>query len=181
MSDKIDQYSVPGLANKIAAITGGSRGIGRSIAITMSRYGAHVAIIDIDEDEGNKTVREISDESGKAYFFKANVTVENDVIRCMESLCARLGGLDILVNNAGVTQKVTLDELTVQEWRKVIDINLTGTFICSKIAAGHIIKRGGGAIIMISSGSAITGTGGGAHYHRGDTGCFQTVSRHGYE
>ncbi|MBU4292931.1 MAG: SDR family oxidoreductase [Actinobacteria bacterium] len=88
----------------------------------------------------------------------------NDVERSFRIIVKKLGGLHILVNNAGITNNISMDNLTLEEWKKVIDVNLTGSFICSKIAAGFILKSGGGVIIMVSSGSSLTGSGGGAHY-----------------
>jgi 3-oxoacyl-[acyl-carrier protein] reductase len=159
-----NDYRIPELSGKVVALTGGSRGIGRSIALTMTRFGARVAVIDVDIEGGEKTAREVRERGGDASFFFGNVAKEKDMETCMSGIVTHYGGLDILVNNAGVTKKVSFEELTLQEWQKTIGINLTGAFICSKIAARFILKRGGGTITMISSGSAITGTGGGPHY-----------------
>lgn len=164
MNGELQQICLPGVAGKVVIITGGSRGIGRDIAFTMSQLGAKIAIIDIDEIEGDHTVKTIIDQGGEAGFFPADVADEQGIRHCMETIYARMGGLHVLVNNAGIMQKVSFEELTSVEWRKMIEINLTGTFICSKTAAKYLIASGGGSLIMISSGSALTGSGGGAHY-----------------
>jgi 3-oxoacyl-[acyl-carrier protein] reductase len=161
---ELQQTYLPGLEEKVVVVTGGSKGIGREIVLMMSQLGSKVAIIDVDEVEGKHTAQKITEQGAEAVFLHGNVADENDIRHCMETIYVRMGGLHILVNNAGIMQKIPFEELSVQQWKKLIDVNLTGTFICSKIAAKYLIASGGGALIMISSGSVITGTGGSPHY-----------------
>ena len=164
INDNINKYLLPGLEGKVAVITGGAKGIGKTISLTMARLGAKIAIIDISEDLGKKTVSEIINQGQDALFVKGDVSSVDDIEKSFKIIMKKLGGLHILVNNAGITSNVSMDNLSLEEWKRVIDVNLTGSFICSKVAYKYILKSGGGSIIMISSGSSLTGSGGGAHY-----------------
>lgn len=158
------QLALPGLKSKVAVVTGGGSGIGKTISLTLAALGIKIVIIDISEKTGRETSKEIIDKGGSSIFLKGDVTDEINIRGCMKAAVEKMGGIDILVNNAGIAKTIPLDELDLKEWKKVIEVNLTGPFICSKEAMGYILKRGGGTIIMVSSGSAITGSGGGAHY-----------------
>ncbi len=160
----LTRYLIPELKDKVIVITGGAKGIGKVVSVTMSLLGAKVAVIDISEKEGNNIVQYIVNYGREAIFCKGDVSNEEQINKCMETIWNNMGSLSILINNAGITNNISLDKLSVNEWRKIIDVNLTGSFICSKAAVKYIIKSGGGSIIMVSSGSAITGSGGGAHY-----------------
>jgi len=157
-------YSLPGIKGKVILVTGGAQGIGKTISLTMARMGAKVAIIDNSEEFGRKTIKEIKDHNQEALFFKGDVCIMSDVESCINNIIEKMGGLHVLINDAGITNNIPFNDLTLDEWKNVINVNLTGTFICSKTAFKHILKSGGGSIIMISSGSSLTGSGGGAHY-----------------
>lgn len=153
-----------GLEGKVAVITGGSNGIGREIALLMSTLDVTVAIIDRDMENGNNVVQRVKEAGKSAIFCYGNVADKNEMQRCFETVVRKTGTLDIFINNAGVTSKSSFNELTLDIWERTIAVNLTGCFICSKIAAQYMQEKDGGSMVMISSGSAITGGGGGAHY-----------------
>jgi 2-hydroxycyclohexanecarboxyl-CoA dehydrogenase len=155
---------LPGIAKKTAVVTGGSAGIGREICTYMATLGARIAIFDLDEEKGKDTVASIKGKGGQAFFTRGDVTVESDMARCMAETAEVFGGIDILVNNAGIASLAPFDQLTLETWKRIIEVNLTGAFVCTKAALPHLVGRGRGVIVMVSSGSAITGSGASAAY-----------------
>jgi len=164
VNENSGRYRLPGIEDKVAAVTGGASGIGRVISMTLGMLGAKIAVMDIDEENGEKMIEELMSRGNEALFCKGDVSSEPEINRCMNTINTHFGGIDILVNNAGIARKTSLEELTLKQWKKIIEVNLTGAYICSKAALQYILNRGGGTIIMISSGSAITGTGGSVSY-----------------
>jgi len=140
------------LSGKQAVVTGGNRGIGRAIAEGLLRAGAEVVICGRSREAAERAAGELSEATGgKAAGLAVDVRSEDDAARLFQFVDERFGGLDILINNAGVGIFRPMAELTVEEWRQVIDTNLTGTFLCSREAMPRFGKRGGGFIINISS------------------------------
>ncbi len=154
-----------GLSSKKAVITGGSRGIGKTIALELSRIGCIVTIFDVLAEEGRQNADEITRRGGTAYSIHCDVTDEGMVEESFKKARDLMGSIDILINNAGISSnKISIEELGLDFWKKVIDINLTGSFICSRSVIKYFKLLQKGNIIMISSGSTITGTGGTAAY-----------------
>ena len=121
------------LENKTALITGGSRGIGRAIALELARSGVNVGISYVsNEDKANEVVKAIKEHGVKALAVKGNVSLEEDVSNMVKTIEKELGAIDILVNNAGVTKDNLLIRMKTQEWDEVMDVNLKGTFLCTK-------------------------------------------------
>lgn len=149
---------------KVALVTGGARGIGRAISLKFARAGADVAIFDLLEEEAEKTVGEIFLRGKEACFFKVDVTEEKEVQNAVEKLIKKYGRIDFLVNNAGITSKYSFSEIPLDVWRKTIEVNLTGAFLCCRKVVPHMVKRKEGRIVFVSSASSLTGSGGGAHY-----------------
>ena len=144
--------------NKVVLITGSSQGIGKTIALKFASLGAKIALNDIpsQEEELTKLKQEIQDKKTEdgplptVSYFLADVSKYDEVEKMMEDIKKEFGKLDVLVNNAGICQDKTLAKMSIQEWQKVIDIDLTGVFNCSKAALPLIIQNQG-KIINISS------------------------------
>lgn len=152
------------LKERVAFITGAAMGIGKAIAKDMAKEGAKVVIADISEEKGRQAVDEIILEGGDAIFVNANVTSLASLESARDEVEKKYGTIDILVINAGITLKKPFNEVDENLWDKVMNINLKGSFLTAKAIVPHIEKSKFGKIIIISSGSALTGTGGGIHY-----------------
>lgn len=158
------EYTLPGIPRRVAVITGGASGIGKAITRRLSLLGARVAIIDLAPGPGNELVDELCSRGYEACFCKGNVTDMGEMIECMKSIASRFGGIGILVNNAGITRTIPFDKLGIEDWTKIVDVNLTGTFISTKAAVGYLREEKSASIVMISSGSSLTGSGGSVAY-----------------
>ncbi len=142
------------LKGKNVLITGGARGIGLETAIAFGREGCRVVVTDIDEEELESAREKISGTGAEAFTFVNDVTDSRQADELAEELEKRLGGIDILVNNAGIGLAAELKDTTLQEWQKIIDVNIWGVihFIRSFLPA--MVERGSGHVVNISSGQA---------------------------
>jgi 3-oxoacyl-[acyl-carrier protein] reductase len=170
------------LKGKVAVVTGGARGIGMKICGTFLKEGAVVYIFDVDRTQGNKTVRKFKSAYGKdkIYFLEVNITDERNVESSVEKITAAEEGIDILVNNAGITRDNLILRMSLDDWQKVIDINLTGAFICSKYVVRNMVKKRSGKIINISSIVGVHGNAGQSNYSSskaGIIGLTKTLAR----
>jgi NAD(P)-dependent dehydrogenase (short-subunit alcohol dehydrogenase family) len=141
------------LKEKAAIVTGGGQGIGKAVALHLLRAGMKVAIAESDAEAGRETEAELKDE-GAVLFIETDVSREADVRRAIELTESRFGGLDAVVNNAGVNIVQPLAELSIDEWRRVIDTNHTGYMLFAKHAA-PALKARNGAIVNIASTRAL--------------------------
>jgi NAD(P)-dependent dehydrogenase (short-subunit alcohol dehydrogenase family) len=140
------------LSEKTAIVTGGGSGIGRAAALRFAKEGAKVVVADIDSKNGEGTVNYIREHEGSAIFVKTDVSEPVQIKQLVEATTNTYGGLHIMFNNAGVgNSEVRSVDLTVEEWDRVVDINLKGVFLGIKYAVPELIKSGGGAIINTSS------------------------------
>lgn len=145
------------LEDKVAIITGGGGGLGREIALAFAGEGANLALADINWPNARSVAREVRGLKRDALPLRIDITREPDVRRMLERTLKKFGKIDILVNNAGVgfgshSGWGAVKDLAIKNWRAVLDINLTGAFICSKIVSEPMMKQKSGVIINISSG-----------------------------
>jgi len=144
------------LPNRISIVTGGSKGIGRSIALSLAKEGANVVIADILD--GKDTVNEILALGRSAIALRTDVSKISDTQAMAKRAVDEFGRIDILVNSAGIfTRMARITELTEQDWDLTMDVNAKGVFLCCQAVAPHMIKQRYGKIVNISSGSGKTG------------------------
>lgn len=149
------------LNGKVIAVTGGGQGLGRSMALVLAAKGAKLALIDLNQDKLNEAVALCKEAGGDARAYIANVAQEEDVIKTFDLIIEEMGNLHGLINNAGILRDGLMikakdgeivKKMSLAEWQAVIDVNLTGVFLCGREAAERMIKLGTkGVIINISS------------------------------
>ena len=140
------------LKDKVAIVTGAALGIGKATAIMFAREGAKVAVTDILDEEGQEVVEEIKSLGGESYYWHLDVSKEHQVQDVINDVFEKWGQLDVLINNAGISGiNVPTDEVSEEEWDRVMAINVKGVFFCTKHAIGHLRKGNGGSIVNISS------------------------------
>lgn len=153
------------LKDKVALITGGSRGIGREIALELGRNGVNIAISYVNNTEkAMEVVEEIKSYGVKAIAVKANVSIEEEVVEMIKTIEKELNTIDILVNNAGVTKDNLIIRMKSEDWDSVMDVNLKGTFLCTKAVSRIMMKKRYGKIINITSVVGIMGNAGQSNY-----------------
>ncbi|MBC8591021.1 3-oxoacyl-[acyl-carrier-protein] reductase [Wansuia hejianensis] len=153
------------LKAKLALITGGTRGIGKEIAMALAKEGVNIAITYNSNDSlAYEVVEEIKNNNVKAMAIKANVSNGEEVNNMIKVIEDELGSIDILVNNAGITKDNLLIRMSQEDWETVLDVNLKGVFLCTKAVARSMMKKRYGKIINISSIVGITGNGGQGNY-----------------
>jgi len=146
------------IRGKVAIITGAGSGIGRATAIRLAREGAAVVVVDLDDAGARETVAAIEQASGAATALRADVTVVADARRMIATAEQRFGGLDILHNNAGVTAgQLEFEKVTIEQWQRVLDVNLRAVVLGTQLALPVLRKRGGGVIIHTASLAAFVG------------------------
>jgi len=152
--------------NKVVIVTGGSRGIGEAICELLAREGAKVAVTDVLDKEGEKLVEKIKKKGGKAEYWHLDVTKESEVENVFSQVAKKFGKIDGLVNNAGIlgANKPT-DQITEEEWDKVMAVNVKGSFFCTKHVIPYMRKARGGSIVNISSVYGLIGNGDVPPYH----------------
>jgi NAD(P)-dependent dehydrogenase (short-subunit alcohol dehydrogenase family) len=158
MELKVETKEMTRIDGKVAIVTGSGNGIGRAIAMAMADAGAKVTVSDLLQEDGERTVKEITDRGGTALFVAADVSVIEQVQNLIETTFTTFGRLDILVNNAGIGGgSAKLHELEPDDFDRVIDVNLRGTFLCSKYAIPHFLAQHDGRIVNIASTYGLVG------------------------
>lgn len=149
----------------VAVVTGASRGIGRAIAVALGKAGCKVVVnYARSSTEAEEVCREIEESGGTAISFAADVSCETEVESMMTTVIDAWGTLDVLVNNAGITRDALLMRMKRTQWQEVVDVNLTGVYLCAQAAATVMMRRRKGRIINITSVSGIIGNVGQANY-----------------
>jgi NAD(P)-dependent dehydrogenase (short-subunit alcohol dehydrogenase family) len=162
-------------SGKAALVTGAAQGIGRAIAERLAREGASVLLVDIDADLAQRTADEIRAQGGKADAIGGDISRREEVRRAVERCLERFGRLDVLAANAGIADGEPFMEISDASWRRIIDVNLTGTFYCMQEAARVMIPAGGGAIVATASTNAFWVESGMAHYNASKGGIVALV------
>jgi 3-oxoacyl-[acyl-carrier protein] reductase len=153
------------LDGKVAVVTGGSRGIGRAIAITLAEAGADVVIFYAgNQSAAEQTLAEIQKTGRKGLSLQVDVSNQNQIENAIKQVISSLGRIDILVNNAGITRDNLIMRMKEEEWSQVIDTNLKGVFLCTKAVTRTMMKQRSGRIINISSVVGVIGNPGQANY-----------------
>lgn len=156
------------LTNRVAIVTGSGseRGIGRNIALTLAKQGAKIAVADLNQDGIQETMDAIASVGGEAIGVQVNVTSQESVGAMVEQVMQAFGRIDILVNNAGISQKVSVESMTLEDMVRIFNVNMFGLFLCSQAVLQPMKSQRFGRIINLSSVSAKRGGGvfGGAHY-----------------
>lgn len=143
------------LDGKKIFVTGGARGIGKSVATAFAEAGADIAIVDVDIAEAEKTAAELAENHGiQTIAIKTDVTKPDEVDAMVAQVVETFGRLDVAFCNAGICMNIPAEEMTYEQWKKVIDINLTGVFLTAQAAGKVMLKQGSGSIINTASMSA---------------------------
>ncbi|PSP83318.1 short-chain dehydrogenase [Halobacteriales archaeon QS_1_68_17] len=144
------------LDGETVIVTGGNRGIGRQIADGMAEVGGNVVVANRDEESGRRAAEQLADDHGvETLWVETDVSDEAAVRNMIDRTVDEFGTVDVLVNNAGVVSLHPAEEMPTEEWERIIDVNLTGVFYCSKYAAKEMKESGGGRIVNISSMSGL--------------------------
>ena len=168
------------LRDQVAVITGGARGIGREIAMLLAKEGADCALFDVNEQLVNQTAQELQALGRRAVGLVVDVTNAQAVDDAISKILDKLGRVDILVNNAGITQDGLLIRMDETQWDRVLDINLKGTFLCTRAVGKVMLKARRGRIVSIASVVGIMGNAGQANYaasKAGIIGLTKTVAK----
>ena len=145
------------LAGKRTVVTGAGRGLGLAVAELFVSEGAAVVLADLDEGAVTAAANRLEAAGGTAIGVRADVAAASDVQALMAGTVERLGGLDVLVNNAGIVSAGSVTEVDEAHWNRVLRVNLTGAYLCSRYAIPHLERAGGGSIVCISSSAGVVG------------------------
>lgn len=155
MTEKVD--NLLNVQGKVAVVTGGASGIGLAAAQTLTRFGAKVAILDVNGEQAERAAAELTEAGGEAASFRCDVTSAEQCQAAVEGIRERFGKVDILFNNAGVIKRKTVVETEEPEWDLVLDVTLKGAFLLSKYIIPLMAETGGGSIINTGSGWGLKG------------------------
>ncbi len=152
------------LKNEVTIVTGAGSGIGKETALLFAKEGAKVVVADINEKSGNETVEEIKKSDGEGIFIKLDICNRELAKHMAEETLKKYGKIDVLINNAGIVQDALLAKMTEEQWDKVINVNLKGTFNCIQAVVDVMIQQGKGVIINTSSVVGLYGNVGQVNY-----------------
>ncbi len=147
------------LDKRVALITGSGDGLGRTAALAFSEAGAHVCVSDINTKLAKKVVKGIQELGGSADAWTLDVSENEQIEKTIRDIVGQHGQLDILVNNAGTAKRGPTEDMSLEDWNRVIQVNQTQVFVCSREAGKHMLKAGRGAIINVTSIMGLVGGG----------------------
>ncbi len=151
--------------DKVVLVTGAAIGIGRAAAVAFATEGARVAILDLTEDGLRETAAAVSEAGGDVLSIMCDVSFPEQVAAAIKQVVGRFGRLDVAFNNAGVeNEAAALHEIELEDWDRILGINLRGTFLCMKHEIAQMVRQGNGVVVNTSSGAGICGVEGGASY-----------------
>ena len=150
---------------KKALVTGASRGIGRATALAFAREGAAVALLGIDDADGNEAAEACRALGADALWLHADLGVEAEVEAAVAQTISAWGGVDVLVNNAGIHLEGTVVDTPLEAWERVMRVNLTGAFLCAKHVLPSMLERGGGSVVNVASEAGLVGIAGQTAYN----------------
>jgi 3-oxoacyl-[acyl-carrier protein] reductase len=168
------------LKGKVALVTGGAQGIGKAVALTLARHGADVIVADVNLEKARETAKEVEAAGRSAMAVNVDVTRLSDVEQMVESAMGHFGKVDILINNAGIARDKLILRMTEEDWDAVLDVNLKGTFNCTKAIIKHMSKQRSGKIVNIASVVGEMGNAGQANYSASKAGVIgftKTIAR----
>ena len=139
------------LEGKVAVVTGGASGIGKASALLFAQEGAKIVIADLNEEKGQEVMEELTNSGTEALFVKTNVTSEEDVQNLFKEAAGQFGQVDVVFNNAGIGVNKPSDELTFEEWRRTVSVDLDGVFLVAREALRGFLKTGGGVMVNTAS------------------------------
>lgn len=148
----LDKFSLTG---QVGIVTGGGQGLGKTFCQAFAESGADIVVAEINAETGPQTVAELEAQGHHALFVQTDVRDEKSVADMVDAALERFGKIDFLMNNAGIVQHLEAEDVAVAGWREVIDVNLTGVFLCSQAVGRHMIARKQGCIINIASMSGL--------------------------
>lgn len=163
------------LADRVAVVTGAGRGLGAAMAQRLAEDGARVVVVDINGEDAERMAAELTRGGHESLAETCDVTDRSQVAGMMQRIKERFGRLDILVNNAGITRDASFFKMTDDQWRTVLDVNLTSMFICTQEAARYMAEQQSGRVICISSLSGNEGNFGQANYSAAKAGVIGFV------
>jgi len=168
------------LKGKVALVTGSAQGIGKAVALLLARNGADIIVSDINLEKAEETAKEIEAIGSKSMAIRTDVANLEDVEQTVQSVLERFGKIDFLINNAGITRDKLILRMTEEDWDVVLNINLKGTFNCTKTVIKHMAKQRSGKIVSIASVVGEMGNAGQSNYaasKAGVIGFTKTIAR----
>jgi len=168
------------LVDKVALVTGAAQGIGRAIALLLAQNGADIVVSDINLEKAEETAKEIEGTGQRAMAIKVDVVHSEEVERMVQTILERFGHIDILINNAGIARDKLILRMTEEDWDAVLNVNLKGTFNCTKAVVRYMSKQRSGKIVSIASVVGEMGNVGQANYSASKAGVIgftKTIAR----
>jgi NAD(P)-dependent dehydrogenase (short-subunit alcohol dehydrogenase family) len=143
------------LKDKVTIMTGGARGLGKAMALSLAQAGSNIVIVDLDLETAQQTADAIASEGVRSLALKVDVTNEADVDRMVGEVVSQFGRIDVLFNNAGIAQWTNAEEMRFEDWKRIMSVNLDSVFLVSKAVGKIMIRQQGGSIVNTSSMSGV--------------------------